>query len=282
MNKCGKGNQQDNSIARSELKYLISEDVAERVREGAAQFMDRDPHTSPAGTYPVHTIYLDSPDLVIYRKSLNREADRFKLRIRFYDDDASSPVFLEIKRATVERGIKKRLAVRREAANALFSDCAMNSAGGRPFDDFWQAVTRFEARPIVHIAYAREAFVGRDDPSTRLTLDRQVRFEPVPKTLSTKTQSPIPIWNGKIILEVKFPEAMPEYIFELIQALGIETTKASKYLQSVSTRIEADLGRACPKSKRNRISREEWAVTRSAAPPKPRISICAARPPINV
>src|SRR5688572_28148992 len=78
----------DALISRSELKFSISEDTAVKIRETALLSMKLDPHCSaPHGNYEVHTVYLDSTDMAIYRKSLNREVDRFKLRIRFYDDN---------------------------------------------------------------------------------------------------------------------------------------------------------------------------------------------------
>jgi hypothetical protein len=71
-----------------------------------------------------------------------------------------------------------------------------------------------------------------------LTMDRQVRFEPAPKELSTKIHNPIPIWNGKVILEVKFTDAMPKYLNELVQSLGLQTAKASKYIKGVHARMK--------------------------------------------
>lgn len=82
-------------ISRSELKFSISEDTAVHIRESALLSMKLDPHCDAEhGTYDVHTVYLDSTDMAIYRKSLNRDLDRFKLRIRFYHDDPASSVFL--------------------------------------------------------------------------------------------------------------------------------------------------------------------------------------------
>lgn len=223
------------SNSRSELKYLISEEVAERVRNAVVPWMDVDPHTnSLTERYPVHTIYLE-----IYRKSVNKEADRFKLRMRFYDDEPSSPVFLEVKRADGGRSVKSRVAVARDAAASVFSaDFGENPATDNGDREFWDAVFRFKARPIIHIAYDREAFVGAGEAGTRLTMDRQVRFEPAPKGLSTKMQTPIPIWNGKVILEVKFAHTMPEYLDELIQSLGLQSANASKYIKGVHARMK--------------------------------------------
>lgn len=231
--------QNDSLIARSELKFAITEEKAARICEAAAQLLARDPHTSRVdGTYEVHTLYLDSPEMAIYRKSLNRDVDRFKLRMRFYDDDPSSPVFLEIKQTREGRGIKKRAAIDRETAKALFTtgdlpNISFDAASG----EFWETVRRFNARPIIHIGYLREAFLDKDSPATRLTLDRAIRCQPAPPRLTTSMRNPVHIWQGKVILEIKFAGEMPAYLHDLIHSFGLEPAKASKYMESVSSRF---------------------------------------------
>jgi hypothetical protein len=226
------------AFARSELKFPISNDMAVRISKAASLLMNRDPYVDPvSNTYEVHTIYLDSPDMAIYRKSLNREADRFKLRIRFYDGDASAPVFLEIKQNWAGRGTKTRLKVDREAAGPLFaSNNDWDFANVElPPGGFWEAVRRFKAKPLIHIAYEREAFVGKNDPGTRLTLDRQIRCQPAPSSLTTEMREPVHIWQGKVVLEIKFTGRIPPYLEELIHFHGLVTAKVSKYLESVSS-----------------------------------------------
>jgi hypothetical protein len=226
--------------SRCELKFLISEEVAKRIRGAAALRMDSDPHSDRlTERYPVHTIYLDSPDFALYRKSLMKEADRFKLRIRFYGDEPS-PVFLEVKRSTHGRGTKSRVSVDRELASSLFAPGFSVPAASE--GAFWEAVSRFQARPIIHIAYDREAFVDGNDSSLRLTMDREVRFEPAPNRLSTTMKEPVPIWRGKVILEVKFGHALPAYLEEMIRSLGLESTRASKYVRSLFGTSSARLG----------------------------------------
>lgn len=227
------------AASRSELKFSISDDMARAIREAVSLLMDPDPHASPTtGLYEVHTIYLDSPDMAIYRKSLNREADRFKLRIRFYNDAPGSPVFFEIKQSSAGCGIKKRFPVNRDTANALFAaNHPWNSTSSLGPDEFSQIVHRFNARPIIHIAYVREAFVSRKDPSTRLTLDRQIRCQPAPRSLTTTMHHPIQIWQGKVILELKFADKIPPYLNHLIRSFGLETAKASKYMEGIGSRF---------------------------------------------
>src|SRR5213593_2005927 len=72
---------------RFELKYIIKEDVARAVRDFVSGYLEIDEYgaTLPNFSYPVHSLYLDSDDLHLYRTTINGDKNRFKLRLRFYD-----------------------------------------------------------------------------------------------------------------------------------------------------------------------------------------------------
>jgi len=85
---------------RFELKYLITEKVALRIRDFVSSYLEIDEYgaSKPNLSYPVHSLYLDSNDLKTYHQTLNGTRNRFKLRLRFYDDRPETPIFFEIKR----------------------------------------------------------------------------------------------------------------------------------------------------------------------------------------
>ena len=73
-----------------------------------------DPHSPPTRQYLISSLYLDSPDLRLHRRSEYGEKNRFKLRLRSYSDEPDDPVFFEIKRRTDQIIRKERAKVRRE------------------------------------------------------------------------------------------------------------------------------------------------------------------------
>jgi len=81
--------------SRFEQKYIISEEVALQVRDHVRSFLELDEHgvNKPDNSYPVHSLYLDSDDLKLYWATINGDKNRFKLRLRFYDDNPDTPVF---------------------------------------------------------------------------------------------------------------------------------------------------------------------------------------------
>ena len=80
---------------RFELKYLIDEEITPHIRDFVRSYLELDDYgaDSPDCSYEVHTLYLDSDDLKTYQSSTNGEKNRFKLRLRYYDDKPETPVF---------------------------------------------------------------------------------------------------------------------------------------------------------------------------------------------
>ncbi len=107
--------------SRFELKYLISELTAQRVRDFVRCYLAMDEYGvgRPNYSYPVHSLYLDSDDLKIYWRTVNGDKNRYKLRLRYYSDHPDSPVFFEIKRRMKDVILKQRGGVRQTAVALL-------------------------------------------------------------------------------------------------------------------------------------------------------------------
>src|ERR1019366_9738624 len=108
---------QDHTLmeSRYELKYLIPNALALQVRDFVQQHLEIDEYGAcqPDLSYPVHSLYLDSDDWKIYWRTINGDKNRFKLRIRYYNDSPRTPVFFEIKRRMKDVILKQRCAIKR-------------------------------------------------------------------------------------------------------------------------------------------------------------------------
>src|SRR6185436_14814912 len=104
----------------SEVKFLISLAVADEIRVWARANMSPDPHgTGPLGDeYRITTIYLDTPELDVLRRS--GTGGRGKFRIRRYGD--SDDVYLERKVKRQGRVRKLRTLVPRTELEILRED----------------------------------------------------------------------------------------------------------------------------------------------------------------
>src|SRR5216110_3978995 len=109
--------------SRFELKYLISENTAQRVRDFVRSYLALDEYGvgRPNYSYDVHSLYLDSDSLEIYWRTVNGDKNRFKLRLRYYSDNPKSPVFFEIKRRMKDVILKQRGGVRQSAVESVLT-----------------------------------------------------------------------------------------------------------------------------------------------------------------
>ncbi|MBI5693300.1 MAG: polyphosphate polymerase domain-containing protein [Verrucomicrobia bacterium] len=229
---------------RREIKYIIDENKAMAVRAFVQCYLlpDENAEGKPNNSYEVHTLYLDSNHLRTFHAANDGERNRFKLRIRYYDDDPLSPVFFEIKRRLSEGIVKQRARVKRDAVKALLlgepprREFLYAESGQQWVDllDFWQLVEKLEAAPRAHNAYLREAYVSPGKGNVRVTIDRAVRIEPeFSGILSARMTNPVEVFGGVVILELKFTDRMPMWMIEMVRGFELKSCGAAKYVRGV-------------------------------------------------
>lgn len=235
-------------LPRLEFKYRISENTASAVREFVGGFLEVDRYAvGQVGTsYKVSSCYLDSSDLRTFWHTVKGERDRYKLRVRTYDDRADSPVFLEIKRRVGDHIVKSRASVRRSSVSELlagrmpdFSD--MMSEDHRQLlaaERFVQLMIQIGATPTAFVRYQREAWGARGNSTDRLTMDREVSVWPTSSLILTPdlTLEPTCPFGETVILEMKFSGVKPIWFREIEMVLGLERTSAAKYCEGILKR----------------------------------------------
>ncbi len=229
--------------SRFELKYLINEAMAERVRDFVRCYLSMDEFSvgKPNYSYPVHSLYLDSDNLEIYWRTINGDKNRFKLRLRYYSDHPDSPVFFEIKRRMKDIILKQRGGVKLSAVPLLLSGhfpepehlVGKGPKGLIAVQKFCQLMTELHAKPKSHIFYQREAYVS-DDDEVRVTMDRDVysdaQLEP---RIQIKMDKPVHSFVGFVILELKFTNRFPNWFRELVRMANVMQCGAAKYVSGI-------------------------------------------------
>jgi SPX domain protein involved in polyphosphate accumulation len=228
--------------SRYELKYIIDEVTARGVRDFARSFLQRDEHAVPSlnYSYPIYSIYLDNPGLTLYNATVQGMKNRYKLRIRYYNDNPKSPVFFEIKRRVQDVILKDRACVKREVVHEILKGrCPKPSDLVKPDDmDSYSCLRHFTdlARDIHAVGrtivfYHREAWVTPTDDNVRLTFDRDLagaRFD-------GRFVPPKECWYhprlGGVILELKFDNRFPLWMRELVRNFNLERTSMPKYIK---------------------------------------------------
>lgn len=230
---------------RFELKYVISENCALAVRDYVRSYLVPDEFNPPqGGGYQVNSVYLDGPALELCNATVEGHKNRYKLRIRFYDDVATSPVFFEIKRRANDAILKERARVQRPVVARLLSGHWPRHAdlvkfSPKTFDSlrrFCDLRNQLQARGTAIVTYEREAYVTPDSDSVRVTFDRNLRTVPFVGEFRASARND---WSypaiGGTVLELKFTERFPTWMRNMARTFDLQRGSMPKYVECVTT-----------------------------------------------
>lgn len=236
-------------LQRWELKYVIPEELALAVRDFVRPYLELDEYGAKRAdlSYTIHNLYLDSDDLAIYWGTINGDRNRYKLRLRFYEDNPKAPVFFEIKRRANEAIIKQRGGVKRAAVGAVLAGQLPSPeelVSGDPrqlgaLQRFIELSSYHHAQPVAHVRYDREAWISIHDNSVRVTLDRNVLISPEFVARFTDHQDhPTCVFGRLVILELKFTGRFPDWFKEMVRVFNLRQGSASKYADGIARKGE--------------------------------------------
>ncbi len=230
---------------RFERKYIISEAraaaIADRIRPHVTPdaFLRPD---QPRG-YPVYSLYLDSPNLSLYEATAQGKKNRFKLRIRYYDERPDSPIFCEIKRRLDQVVRKQRAGVKRASLSRLLNGAAPRREDLLDRKQNYYAVQEFcrlrqalKAHGTLIVGYRRAAYLDSITGTARLTFDRDLRAKSFDPDQGLTTDLP-PVTPGDrgVILEMKYVDRLPQWMQQLIHGFQLERQSVPKYGWSVES-----------------------------------------------
>ena len=228
---------------RFEIKYRINEEIASRVRDFIRGFLKPDEFSRGQNrAYPVFSLYLDSEDLKLYSSTINGDMNRFKLRLRYYEETETAPVFFEIKRRVNNTILKKRASVKREVVEALLLGeyprlHHLTKPDGKQLvnlQEFMTQVRRIHAKPRTLVTYLREAWMSHADNSVRVTFDRGVHAAHESRApWGADFADAVRVFEEHVIMEFKYTDRMPRWGAEMIQCFGLVQTGAAKYVEGV-------------------------------------------------
>jgi hypothetical protein len=223
---------------RYELKYVVPVSMKEDLRPFIASYLILDDFAekSPTLAYDIHSIYFDSPNLSTYMATEGGDRNRFKLRVRYYDEDPESPVFLELKRRS-DNGIQKQRCMipKHALEQTLAGDTTyVRDKEIRGHTNFLYLMSQLQAGPRAHVAYKREAWMSEHDNSVRVTLDTDVFVEPkFDLELTTHQKNPVPSFGDFMVLELKYTSRFPGWFRDLVETFDLMQSGGPKYSAGV-------------------------------------------------
>jgi hypothetical protein len=221
-----------NEQRRIELKYPIAPELADQVRAWAREHLDRDPYGSGAhgDSYEVHTVYFDTPNLDLYRRS--GAARRTKYRVRRYEDASCLWLESKSKKRSVVR--KTRTMVdRQELMDRVKTEVSSPDCPGLAWHGEWffERTSEIGMRPTANLTYQRFARTATlEGRPLRLTIDRQLRATHVacwePIAMDSTSHPSLVVTE---VLELKFSDFMPHLFKQLLLEFPLAGRGFSKY-----------------------------------------------------
>ncbi len=218
---------------RYELKYKLTEAQYQAVFEEVRK------HTKPDvyGQSTIQSLYFDTDDFLLIRRSIEKPGYKEKLRMRSYGlAKADSDVFLEIKKKAYGIVFKRRIKVSEAQALKLlkgYEDLSIDVDRQIAKEICWFAKSYPTLSPKMLLLYDRTAWFG--DNGLRITFDENVRYRTDRLTFSAGLDG-TPVLNEKFILmEIKTSLGYPKWLIDVLNSVKAYKTSFSKYGQAYKT-----------------------------------------------
>ncbi len=230
-----------NKFERRELKFLLTPAQYAAVRAAAER--ECRPDAYPSST--VTSIYYDTPESLLIRRSLERPAYKEKLRVRVYGKPAADAVaYVEIKKKYDGVVYKRRVGLNAASAAAWLQG-DVHRTGSQIEREIEYFLSFYKnLRPAVLIACERDSFAG--DGDFRLTFDKNIRFRRTDLRFSGGTRGELLLAQGNVLMEAKAPGRLPQWLIDVLSENKIYKTSFSKYGAAYQKRLrEANEGGFC-------------------------------------
>lgn len=193
--------------------------------------LKKDQHTDSQGKYRIHSLYFDDLKNTCALATEAGEAERFKYRIRYYDEDTT---FLRLERKEKKDGCghKTSCLLTGEEYQALTAGDVSSFLYGdtQPLlQHFSVDILTRHFTPRLIVDYERVAFV---EPITnvRITLDCNISVSRQLDRFLTGDYLREPLMRKEHhVLEVKFDDILPAYIKQCLYESNLQQCSFSKY-----------------------------------------------------
>ncbi len=217
---------------RTETKYLLDRKTYADFCVAVGERIKIDEY----GDSKILNIYFDNDTYELVRRSMEKPAYKEKLRLRTYgvpNDDTTA--FIEIKKKYDGIVYKRRIALPYDEAFDYLTtgwkkgrkpDAVINTQIGREIDYF---LNLYRPEPRFFIGYDRIATYSKEDPSLRITFDRNLRYRQTGCDLRRGDAGILFEGDGRILMEIKANGAYPLWLSDILDRLNIYPSSFSKY-----------------------------------------------------
>ena len=220
----------NNDKYRHELKYPISGNELEIIKNRICPLMELDVNAGSEGRYNISSLYFDDLYDSCYYDKENGVDPREKFRIRIYNHDTGR-ISLECKRKERGKILKTSCLLSYAQAEKLCRGEYLRDIGNQPplLRKFTEQMMSRKLRPVTIVEYNRIPFVYKYG-NVRVTFDMGLSFSTEVTNFLTEQITKRPVMEpGMHLLEVKYDEYLPDVIYQALQIDNLEQMAFSKY-----------------------------------------------------
>lgn len=215
---------------RHEYKYLVSNAQIMLLKSRIQSIMKPDPHVGGNGIYNIRSVYFDDYYNRCFYENEQGLDPREKFRIRIYNC-SSERISLECKRKECGKTLKTSCRLTKEQADILLQGKAIDDYGLVPplLRKMNIEIQTRMLKPVVIVEYERIPYIYKNG-NVRVTFDTNVsssvdisRFYDI--DIPKRPIMPV----GNQLLEVKFDEYLPDFIYNSLNLDSLQRTAYSKY-----------------------------------------------------
>ena len=215
---------------RHELKYVVSAAQIPLLKSRISGIMQQDAHAGENGIYNIRSLYFDDNYGSCYYENENGTDPREKFRIRIYNH-SSGRITLECKRKERSKTLKSSCPLTREQANMLLNGQWLADLESQPplLKKLLLLMRLKGMHPVVVVEYDRIPYVYRNG-NVRVTFDTNIEASCQTKQFFDENIAKRPIMpTGMHLMEVKFDEYLPDFIYQSLNLSQLQQTAYSKY-----------------------------------------------------
>ncbi|MDO5545453.1 MAG: polyphosphate polymerase domain-containing protein [Eubacteriales bacterium] len=214
---------------RHELKYLITDPQVRMLKSRLKGVAPLDPHVKDGG-YRIRSLYFDDYDDRCFYENENGVDPREKFRIRIYNG-STDRISLECKRKERGKTHKTACPLTLEQTQMLMKGLPLRDIGDQPplLQKLTMRMLTNRMRPVVIVEYDRVPYIYRQG-NVRITLDTNISSCSEVKWFLEPSIPRRPIMPlGQQLLEVKYDEFLPDFLYRSLALENLSQTAFSKY-----------------------------------------------------
>ena len=215
---------------RHELKYEITAAQLQLLKNRINHLIPADRHAGPTGAYTIRSLYFDDQYDRCLRENEDGTDPREKFRIRIYNHSAQR-ITLECKRKERGKTHKTSCPLTIEQPRLLMQGKPIGDIASQPplLQKLTVQMLTRRLRPVVIVEYERIPYVYKNG-NVRITLDTNISSSSAVEAFLDESIPKRPVLPvGQQLLEVKYDEYLPDFIYRNLQLHSLRQTAFSKY-----------------------------------------------------